>query len=620
MILLALVLTGLSFCQSIEAADLSAQVAVSSQEVYLGEPFTVQIQITGSDNPTEPDLSEITDFTIQKLGGQQNSSQSVTIINGRMSQVSRLGYNFTYQFTPTRSGSLTIPSFLIRVNGQTAQTQPVRVLAKQPQETEDFKLRMKLSKETCYVGEPIRLDVTWYLRKDVRDFNFTLPALSNRAFSVATPPVDTSIGGPYYRINVGSDGAIGEKGQGKLDGKDYATISFSMILIPRTPGSFHLEPAVVSCEALAGYRHSRSALDSFFNDDFFSDFLQDDFFNRRRGVYEKAVVPSNSLDLDVKPLPNEKRPVHFADHVGQYRITATASPTSVSVGEPITLTISLDGPEYLEHVSPPALSRQGSLSRDFKIPAEMAGGKLDGRRKTFTQTIRALHSDIEEIPPIELPYFDTDAGEYRVARSEAIPISVRESRVVTASDAEGLEPVLTPSRLESWTDGIAHNYEGPELLRDQRSGVRTWLTSPLWTAPIVIPPIVYFSLLAATYISKRRDSNPALQRARNAYSNLKSQLNVKGTERTSSEHDVVLEALRQFLGDRLSLPSKSLTLKEVETILSTQSIPRSDIAALRDLFRTCEAGRYAGGTVTESSGNLTDRCLQLCKKLDQLIQ
>mgnify|MGYP001039917717 CR=1 FL=1 len=47
----------------------------------------------------------------------------------------------------------------------------------------------------------------------------------------------------------------------------------------------------------------------------------------------------------------------FAGWVGRFQVEASASPTEVSIGDPVTLAVSVSGPEYLDNVELPALAR-----------------------------------------------------------------------------------------------------------------------------------------------------------------------------------------------------------------------------------------------------------------------
>ena len=170
---------------NLQAYALEAKALVERSDPYVGETFIFQIQVSGSENPEQPNLSHLMDFTVEYQGGQQNSSRSVTIINGKVTQDVKEGYFFNYRLIPKREGRLTIPSITVTADNLSAKTSPVVINAQKPLETDDFKLRLQLTKGRCYVGEPLILSVTWYLGKDVRDFNFTLPLLDDNTFYFA---------------------------------------------------------------------------------------------------------------------------------------------------------------------------------------------------------------------------------------------------------------------------------------------------------------------------------------------------------------------------------------------------------------------------------------------------
>ena len=115
----------------------------------------------------------------------------------------------------------------------------------------------------------------------------------------------------------------------------------------------------------------------------------------------KLVVPSNELDLDVVPLP-EPRPPSFTGLVGAYSIETAAAPTAVNVGDPITLTIRIRGPEPLDTIPAPALQTQRSLIADFKVSDESAAPVVQDGSAVFTQTVRALNDQVTANPAARL--------------------------------------------------------------------------------------------------------------------------------------------------------------------------------------------------------------------------
>ena len=605
------VLVGAPLFQSLNAATIKAQIAVEATDVFQGESFQMQIQISGSDQPGTPNLSGLNNnFTVQPIGGGPNNSSSVTIINGRMTQSVEKKYLMNYRLTPKRTGRLIIPSITLTVEGQAVRTGAVAINVQKPMNIDNFKLILELSKPKVYVGEPVRLRLVWYIGHDVRNIQFNLPLLNEDGFYTTNPRMNQQPGRKYHRIALNGDEIIGVQGAGTLDGKNYMTLSFEKILIPENAGRVSLLPATVAFEVKVGSRPARS-----------QGLFSGVFGRQNQDVYRKSVIPSNALALEVAALPDKGRPSNFFGHVGNYRIETAAIPTDVNVGDPITLTISISGAEFLDHIDLPPLQEQTLLASDFKIPNEIEAGKYDGDRKVFTQTVRAQRSDIEAIPPIELAYFDTDAETYKVARSKPIPIKVRETKVVTASDAEGLSaenPGATA--VEAWARGIAHNYEGLDTIVDQRLGPGVWLRSPVWLSMVGVPPVAYGFLLAGVFFVRRRNSDPLAIRARRVFSEVSRELEALGNDNSDATADAVSESLRKYLGAKLRMSHGALTFNDVEELLTARGVEPVVLEDLQQIIKRCEASRYAGGGFGGDSGVVASQCLALVQKLERVLK
>jgi BatD DUF11 like domain len=603
---------------AVSAGSLSAQAAVDNSDVFVGEPFTLQIQVSGSESPQRPDLSHIDGFNVTFQGGTQNSSSSIEIINGRVTRNVQEGYIFSYRLTPLRKGKLLIPPVKVNANGEIASTSPIWITAREPKETGDFKLRLNLSKIRCYVGEPVILTVTWYLGSDVQNADITFPFLQNNdRFYIADQKVYTSSGKQYYRIPLNGGEVIAEKGQKELDGRSYGTLTFEKVLIPENPGNIVIDQATVSFQALVGYRRQNNP----FNDNFFSDFFNDKFFSMgRQGVYKQLVVPSNAASLNVLSLPLKDRPPDFSGLVGSYHMTATAQPTSVNVGDPITLTIALSGPPYLEPVQLPPLAQQPALSRDFKIPGERSTGEISGDKKIFTQTIRPLRPDVKEIPPITLSYFDTNARSYRTIKTQAIALSVSPTRVVTAKDAEGIaSPVPAGSDVGTFSGGIANNYEDSGVLSNQMHNPVAWLASAPGMGALAVPPALYLVLFMGSFFYRRKKADPAGAQAKNAGSRLiKSVDSAKRAPSPEQAKTDMLDAIKNYLGDKLRIPAGALTFEDVRDKLALKGADPETLSSLKAFFADCEAACY-GLAAADDVADTFDKVQDLVKKLEKIL-
>lgn len=583
------------------AGEVDVQVVLEKHEVFVGESFRLQIQVDGDDSPAEPDLSGLTDFDVRSLGGQQNSSSSITIINGKMDKVTHQGYIFNYSLTPKLEGVLKIPSIRISAGGVDHHSQPGVVRVKKPVETEDFKLRIALSSHECYIGEPVVLTFTWYIGKDVEGILFNLPMLNDPRFEAAGQPVDfvAGDGKNLVRIPFGSSEIIARRGRGRLKGRDFMTVTFQEALIPKQVGMITLPQATVACKALVGYKESRrqDLFGRFSRDSFF-----DDFFNRgQRGIYKTVITPSNEPEIKVSALPEKGRPANFTGLVGKYSLAADAVPTEVNVGDPITLTIMVTGPEYLKNVELPPFKDQPGMTGNFKIPKEMATGEIKDRVKVFTQTVRANHQDVKEIPKIGLPYFNTETGKYEVARSDAIPLSVKGARVVTAMDAEGNEVTPRKNEISTQNEGIAYNYDDPGVLETYRDDNTLWITSRLCMAALIVPPACYLIVLVSMVVIRNRRKDPEGFIARRAFSEFSRDIKTIDTGPTadaSEAHNRISEALREYLGKRLRLTAGAITYQDVAELLTKSGVTPDAVTSLKHILDQCEAHRFAGNTVT----------------------
>ena len=603
-----------------DAASISVQAQVDKQQVTVGESFILQIKIEGDDAPAEPDLSGLKDFIVQPRGGGPNNRESITIINGRMNRVSEHGYVFRYLLTPKRDGTLTIPAIEINAGGKTLLTQPVPISVAQPITSNEFKLFVSLSETESYVGQPLVLTVKWYVNRNIADFKFDLPFLEDYRFTFADLKEDSNYQGQdAVPVNLPGGKVIARKGREGLHGLEYATVTLRKIVIPREAGEFAMGRGTVFSKIVTGYQQRRGSRP--FDD------LFDDVFGRREPMYKQLVTESNDLRIKVLPLPDAGRPTDFTGLVGQYSLAAEASPTEVNVGDPITLNIMVAGADYLDNVVLPPLHNQQALRDNFKVPEEMAPGEIDGRVKVYTHTIRAKHPEVKEIPAISLNYFNPETGSYETATSNAIPLQVKATKILTARDAEGTVAGISKSELTSLNRGIAHNYVGEDLLKSQEVEISTWLRSPAGLLLILFPPGLYLLVLVPVYLKRKRLFDRQSLQAQKALVEFSREL--KRLEKSRQRNELqpivsgLVEAMRVYLGKRLQMPPGALVYSEVAARLQDHGIDDSLLAELQDILDRCEAYHYGAADSNSSREDvqqLFTRALTLFKKLDQCLK
>ncbi len=593
------------------AEPITVQAVVETDRVYAGESFVYRVIVEGATPQVQPQLPAPDAFAVAYEGGQDVSSHSISIINGRRTETVIEQYYFQYRLTVLSPGQHTIPAAALTIDGRTYRTEPIAITVVQPTEHQDFKLRLALEKEQVYVGEPVKLQLTWYLRQNVRGFALSMPLAGAFAAGDPAAPADARQGllsGEYVAVPFLGSEVLARRGQGTLNGEQFRTLTLEKVLIPQETGQFRIGPAAVELNVVTGQAPSRSLLDDFFSG---SSFLRNSPFSRE--ATRKLVVPSNELNLEVLPLP-EPRPASFTGLVGAYSIETAAAPTAVNVGDPIALTIRIRGPEPLGNVPAPALHTQRSLVEDFKVSDAPAAPVVRDDSAVFTQTVRALNDRVTAIPPLDLSFFDVEAGEYRTVQSGPIPLVVRATRQVTAADAiGGGGEAPAAAAVETRPEGIAHNYEDAGVLTDQGSGLPQRLRHPAWLAALLGPPVLYLGLAVVHVARRRARADTADGRRRRALREAQRELRATHSD-TSMEATGTSRAVQGYLAATFDVPVAGLTPAEAERLLRARGVPQA--AAVRELLERCDAARFAG-LGPDAAGGLSDEAERLLGAIDR---
>lgn len=525
-----------------------AAVAISSSSIDLGDSIIYQITLDGVSSAEPPTLPESDEYSASFIGGHDESSRSVMTINGKTTETSTLRYIMQWRVTPSKAGIVTVPAFSFDVNGQSLKAQRARFTVTEGTDNPNFKLRLEPTKTDGYVGEPIHFRLVWELRGNPRSAAFTGPD-GGKEFDVqAIDPRDPQ---SRSRQNPRSDQfpvvpflnseAVLTRTQVTVDGQSIPAFVMDLVVTPRVAGKIQVGPFRVVVDEVVGQR-ARSPFDSLFDD----------------GTRNKrSVVSSNTVTLDIRPVPTEGKPADFAGLVGVYSIDASADNAEANVGDPIPLAVTIKGPEPLDAVQPPDLDVQSTFASAFKPAPEgwdksasSDSGSTPGQR-TFTTTIRPKSASVTEIPAIRLPYFDTKTGKYAVATSKPIPLKVRASREITAADAlrpgsSGSAfslPAGSPASLTNALSGITANSESFDALTNQRVSLLGFAASPPGIAIFAAPPLALVGVLIAAH--RRRSLNPETAARRAAIARSRSELNHAST--AAGIHAAVRTALSPFL-------------------------------------------------------------------------
>lgn len=144
----------------------------------------------------------------------------------------------------------------------------------------------------------------------------------------------------------------------------------------------------------------------------------------RRGFTEEyrsyyAVGPSHTLE--VKPVPEEGRPLEWSGAVGPIEANRRIDRRVLREGETLQLTVSWTGDANLGYFHPPDLSLLEEF-QGFRVVGTTDDRFADERRVRYD--LLAADPDVLEVPPIPLWTFNTDTKEYEVVETRPVPIRV----------------------------------------------------------------------------------------------------------------------------------------------------------------------------------------------------
>ena len=330
-------------------------------------------------------------------------------------------------------------------------------------------------KNKIYVGEPAVARLELYLRDDVQNFgNFQLTGAPTDGFSAGKTPMQNQ----RRRVQVGN--------------RVYTVIPLAVPLTAIRTGtsrSGRSPRAWLSCcrrKIRAAIRSSGS-------------------FSIKANKSRSRWRPNRS-NVESLPLPEQNKPANFTGAVGNFTMTATAGPTNVTVGDPITVRVQISGSGALDSLTLPAQDAW----RDFKTYPPTTKLETSDQfgfqgTKTFEQIISPQNSDVHELPALSFSFFNPDDGQYHTLTQAAVPLVVK---------AAGATPMPT---LAATKNSTPENQTPQDILPIKENLGTLPRMPPLVSQPVFLAaqsvPVLAF--LAAFVWRKRADNlanNPRLRR------------------------------------------------------------------------------------------------------------
>ena len=269
-------------------------------------------------------------------------------------------------------------------------------------------IRVDMSKNSCYVGEPVIVTYKLYTRLKSESSITKNPSFNGFSVIDLLPPGNT-----YYNIE-------------KLNGREYNVYTLRKSqLYPLQAGPVELESAEVENNI---HFIKEEYLNRRMNglDDIFGDLTQMSI--PPEGMQdEKVTLQSKLAVINVKPLPEINRPVSFKGAVGNFSINASVEKNSFTTDDAGKLRITINGAGNMSLVIAPDLVWPDGIEayepkskeqlNKFLVP--VSGTKI------FEYTFTVSKAGEYSIAPIAFSFFDTKENKYKTISTKPLIITVK---------------------------------------------------------------------------------------------------------------------------------------------------------------------------------------------------
>jgi hypothetical protein len=531
--------------------------------ITLGEQATLSLTFEGG-QPGNISMSQIAGLQITQVG---HSSQSTSDFNGHSTTVTSV----LLAVAPQQTGEFVIPAIHAEISGQKVSSQPLKLtVTKAVAPSADVInsgskvafLKLSFPKQKIYVGEPAVMHLDLYLRDEVQDFgNFQLTDSPTEGFSAGKV---VELPNQRRRVQIGN--------------RVFTIIPYTIPLTALKTGAFALGPFTGSVVVVLPAQNQNS-------DPFFGRFFS-------QGEQKQVTLATDPVNVESLALPEPNKPANFTGAVGDFTMTATAGPTNVTVGDPITVRVQISGRGALDSVTLPLQDAW----RDFKMyppTTKFEPGDPFGFQgtKTFEQIISPQNSDVHELPPLSFSFFNPDDSQYHTLTQAAVPLVVK---------AAGVSPMPVIAANKT----AAQENQPPQDILPIKENLGTLAVSspPLVTRPafLAAQAVPVLAFLAAFVWRKRTDSlanNPRLRRQRAVAALIASGMDDLKKYAAANQPDeffaTLFRLLQEQLGEWLDCPASAITENVIDEHAVLRNAPAATLADLRELFQLCNHARYA---------------------------
>jgi len=585
-------------------AQVVFKATLDKNPVALGDYVQVTFEIENGDGKNFQ-APAFDNFTV--LEGP-NESTSVEINNGNMSK----SESFTYALQPKAVGTYTIGPANIVVGGNILQSNSVKIevvkgsssasngnnssgnTSGPPDLSKQIFIVASIDNSNPYEGQQVTLTYKLYTRVQVLQYGID-----------ATP----SYKGFWAEdFNMERQQPHNES----YNGQEFTTfIIKKTALFPNELGKLTIDPlkmkTVVQVQVKSKHR-SNDPFQNFFNDPFFNNQVQN----------MNYTVPSNSVTMDVKPLPDAGKPTDFTGAVGKFSIESKMDTGSLKTDDPIPMSITINGQGNLKLIDAPKLQ----LPPDFDSYPPKTNEDINTKSSVIygTKTIDYLFTPHNpghyEIQPVSFSYFNPDTRQYVSLHTATYNLNIKKGN----GQATVISSGLSKQDIKLLNQDIRYIKENTTLLVASKPFTASGLFFTLTILPIVAFGGTFFWLNRERKLRGDVIGNKTRQARKVAVKKLVMAKQFLQNQDSKGFYNEVSRALWGYIGDKLNIPASVLSRDNVAGYLKDKQVQESTVKELFGVLDHCEFALYAPSAAASNMTQDYETTADMISKLEQEIR
>lgn len=568
--------------------------AQAPAQVIVGRPF----QLTYSVNQRSRDLRapEFTDFDYL-AGPYTSTSSSTSFVNGH--RTSSFEQTYTYTLMAQKAGTFTIAPATIRVDGESVQSNGVRIQvlpedeqpaqSSQPSQMSQTSQSSQSSQSSANASSENIFVRTIASKTRVHEQEALMITYKLYFANVDVAQLTNNTKLPEFTGFLKQDLEQGEI-QTQLEhynGRNYQTaVLYRTILYPQHSGDISIDPA--KFEAVLRVQTQQRVRSIF-----------DDFFGSYTNVTKMLTAPG--VTIHVAGLPSGK-PAGFSGGVGKFTMTPSISQTELQANDAVTIKIDISGAGNMKLIKTPAIDwPEGFEPYDPKVTNNFntTTAGVSGTKSIEYLAIPRSAGDYT-IPPVTFSYFDIEDKSYRTLSTPEYTIHVKRGGASEHSDlgAEGTVVSYTHKEdIKQLGTDIRYIDTKPLQIKNSQFTIHNYEWIWLW---YVVP--LFIAIVLLIVLRKQIKENADITRVRYKRANKVAQKRLKAAAAAlkANDKDAFYAAIEQaawtYLSDRLSIPTADLNKENIAALLSQKGVSEALIKDVKEVLSTAEFARYAPST------------------------